>query len=132
MPETTRDFPCFACGSVGPHQRVHVERDPVMTDAEWAQYGATAPPLIICGACQERIWEPDTGDGAFAPNLTLIRPALRVLAHQALAARDLPRFLLLAEGHHRALLAEDNVLYFRQRELWDDVILAKLHLEQTD
>ena len=130
MAETPQEFPCFACGDEGPHVVIPLERSPGMTDEEWA--GHAGPPLIKCRDCHETIWEPDAGDGFDTPNLTMIPPGLRDLAREALEARNLPRFLILAEGHHRDLLAEDNVVYFRQRELWDDVLLAKLRLEQTD
>lgn len=128
---TPHDFPCFVCGSTGPHVRLALERRPGLTDAEWAQ-ASHVQPLICCGACQAQIWEPDTGDGLADPNLTLIPPALRDLAHQALTARDTRGFLLLADGHHRSQLAADNVLYFRRRGLWEDVLLAQLRLEQPD
>ena len=62
----------------------------------------------------------------------MIPPGLRALAHEALAARDLPKFLILADRHHRGQLAADNVLYFRRRDMWDEVLLAQLRLEQPD
>jgi hypothetical protein len=121
------DFPCFVCGSEGPHRRIPRQRDPTMSDAAWAPF-ATAPPLIYCNACHQTIWEPDTGDGLADPNLTMIRPALRDLAHQALEERDAVQFLILAEGHHRHVLMEDNALLLRRLEMWDDVLLAQLRL----
>ena len=129
---TPQDFPCFVCGSTGPHVRLPMQRAPGLTDAEWAQQGAEAPPVILCGACQRPIWEPDTGDGLTTPNLTVIPPRLRDLAHQALATRDLVQFVLLADGHYRGLLREANELFLRQRGLWEDVLLAQLRLEQPD
>jgi hypothetical protein len=128
---TPRDFPCFACGFEGPHRRVQAPRPPTMTDAQWAQ-ASQVPPLVICGACQERIWEPDTGDGLADPDLTMIPPGLRDLAHQALEARDLPQFLILADGHHRGQLVYDNELFFRRLAMWDDVFLAHLRLISPD
>ena len=69
MPE---DFPCFACGSTGPHRRSLPQRHPAMTDTEWERRMTSVPTLIHCGACQASIWEPDTGDGLTEPNLTMI------------------------------------------------------------
>ena len=129
---THEDFPCFACGSTGPHSRILATRGTGMTDADWERAAQSAPALILCGACQHAIWEPDPGDGMTAPNLTMIRPGLRDLAHQALAARNLPRFLILADGHYRTQLLEDNGRYLRRRGMWEDGLLAQLRLEQTD
>ena len=131
MTETTRDFACFACGSEGPHRHIPVQRGPGMTDAEWEQHPGPRE-MVVCGSCQERIWEPDTGDGVNIPNLTLIPPGLRDLAHQALEAREARRFLILAERHYRYQLAEDNAFYLRRRGLWEAVLLAQLRLEQPD
>ena len=125
-----RDFPCFVCGSEGPHQRTLTPRHPAMTDAEWEQ--ANPPALIRCGACGESIWDPDPGDGFDVPNLTMIRPGLRDLAHQALEARNLSRFLILAERHHRQRLMEDNALYLQRRGMQEEVLLAHLRLIQPD
>jgi hypothetical protein len=127
---TTRDFPCFVCGSTGPHQRTLIPRDPDMTDDEWAQ--VSPPALIYCGSCRESIWEPDTGDGVVAPNLTMIRPGLRDLAVKALEARQLSQFLILAERHHRNLLIEDNAVYWHRRGMHEEVLLAQLRLVQPD
>ena len=103
-----------------------------MTDAEWERRMASVEALIRCGACEMQIWEPDTGDGFAEPNLTMIRPGLRDLAHQALAERELTQFLILADGHYRGLLLEDNEAWLRQRELWDAAHLAGLRLRQPE
>ena len=53
-----QDFPCFVCGSTGPHVRSLLTRSPGLTDAEWEEEAATSPALVSCGACATRIWEP--------------------------------------------------------------------------
>ena len=128
---TSHDFPCFACGFTGPHVVMTPERPPEMPDTVWAE-APRRPPLTLCGACHRMIWEPDTGDGVDVPNLTLIPPGLRALAHQALEARDARGFLILAERHYRYQLAGDNAFYLRRRGLWESVLLAQLYLEQPD
>jgi hypothetical protein len=94
-----------------------------MTDDEWAQLPGPRE-MVRCGACQEHIWEPDTGDGCDMPNLTMIRPNLRDLAHRALEEREVLQFLMLAEGHHRDRLIADNAMFFHRLELWDDMVLG--------
>jgi hypothetical protein len=121
-------FPCFLCGFAGPHHVVELTLNPDLPQDRQRAH----PPLIRCGHCQQQIWEPDSGDGVAEPNLTFIRPELRDLAHAALEDRNLSRFLILAEGHHRGLLVEDNTLYFHRRSMWEDVHLAQLRLVQPD
>ena len=127
MAETPRDFPC--CGSTGPHVRSLPSRHPAMTDAEWERRMASVEALIRCGACEMQIWEPDTGDGFAEPNLTMIRPGLRDLAHQALAERE----LTVPDPGRRALSRPPPRGYrawLRQQELWDAAHLAGLRLRQ--
>jgi hypothetical protein len=120
---TSHDFPCFLCGFEGPHRVVPAERLPHVTDAEWEQQIAPDPMLwmlVLCGACGEFIWEPDTGDGDVAPNLTRISPELRDLAHRTLDARNVTGFLILARREHLAQFVEDNRPILRRLGMWDD------------
>jgi hypothetical protein len=124
---TPTDFPCFLCGYAGPHTRTLLSRDPAMTEAEWEASGG--PQVFIhCGACQMETWEPDSGDGVAEPNLTMIPPRLRALAHQFLDERAVSSFLLLAESHYRTQFAEDNAGLLHRLELWDDAVLAHFAL----
>jgi hypothetical protein len=127
---TPTDFPCFLCGYAGPQTRTLLSRDPAMTEAEWEAYNGPRE-VIHCGACRMPIWEPDSGDGVAEPNLTMIPPGLRALAHQFLEARDVTAFLCLAGGHCRTQFVEDNAGLLHRLDLWDDAVLAHFALRDA-